>query len=82
MRFTLGIILGATAAIITAPINLLGDLVDRLRWLHCDQCGRAVRTSEVVLATFHDFGGGKRRKLLCLGCLREIEKNVLGGGHG
>jgi len=72
MRFTLGIILGAVAAVITAPINLLGDLINRLSRVECSQCHRMTMQEELTLATITDFNGKRRRKFLCPDCFVKL----------
>lgn len=76
MRFTLGIILGAIAAVITAPINLLGDLMDRLSSVRCSQCHKMTSQGELTLATITDFNGKKRRKFLCPSCAMKLPKSL------
>ena len=72
MRFTLGIILGAVVAVITAPFNLVGDLIDRMSRVKCSQCHRWTAQGELTIATFTDFKGNKRSKFLCPDCAKIV----------
>ena len=72
MRFTLGIILGAIVAVITAPFNSVGDLMDRLSRVRCSQCHRRTSQRELTIATFTSFKGKKRSKFLCPDCARRL----------